>query len=526
MKFKYIIVALLIATGGVMQSCSDFLEKDPLGRDTDQTFFNDPDNAILAINAAYDAAAWDEGSDPVYNYIPTNHEWMYGDILSDDAEKGSTPDDFPALIQLKQWLASGNNDVIRGTWGNVWQGIYRTNLVLQKLQSSTIDTALKNRISGEAYFLRAYFYFYLVRVYGGMPLFTEPVQPSEYRASKRASISETYAFIEDDLKKAIELLPEKNGYAASDMGRATKGAARGYLARAIMYQIGTDNARNHTWQEVYDVANAIIASNQYSLTPNYAQIFEEEGENNSESVFEIQFLTSNVSWDDAKVGTGSNIFQNNRATWGYGFNNPTQSLVDEFEPNDPRKANTVYANGDVVLGAKQVVDYPRQNATGYLNRKAAIIAPATPTSSPQNIRKIRYADVLLMKAEAAAHTGKEQEARDLVNQIRDRARKSTLPKGAKEGSLTYEPANVPATALPPVAATVTGQALIDAILHERRVELGMESLRFWDLVRTGRYVSKFPASQAHTIPGVNPIPVLPLPTNEVQSWSLTQNPAY
>jgi hypothetical protein len=359
-----------------------------------------------------------------------------------------------------------------------------------------------------------------------MPLFREPVKPSEYGSTKRASIGETYAFIEEDLKQAIELLPEKSAYAASDVGRATKGAARGYLARAIMYQLGTDNARNHTWQEVYDQTSAIVASNQYSLTPNYAEVFEEEGENNRESVFEIQFLTTNVDWDDAKVGTGSNVFQNNRATWGYGFNNPTQSLVSEFEPNDPRKASTVYGNGDVVLGVKQTIDFPAQNATGYLNRKAAIIAPNTPKSSPQNSRKIRYADVLLMKAEAAARTGKEQEARDLVNQIRDRARKSTLPKGAKEGSLTYEPANVPATALPPVAATVTGQALIDAILHERRVELGMESLRFWDLVRTGRYVSKFPASQGHTLPGVNPIPVLPLPTNEVQSWGLTQNPAY
>ncbi len=526
MKFKHIIVASLIVTGGLMQSCSDFLEKEPLGRDTDVTFFNDANNAILAINAAYDAASWDEGSDAVYNYIPSNYEWMYGDILSDDAEKGSTPDDYPALIQLKSWQASGNNDVIRGTWSNIFQGIYRTNVVLQRMSGSTIDAALKARIEGEAHFLRAYFYFNLVRVYGGMPVFSAPVEPSAYSSQKRASVSETYAFIEADLKQAIELLPEKNGYSASDVGRATKGAARGYLARAIMYQLGTDNTNNHTWQEVYDAANAVVSSGQYSLTPNYATIFEEEGENNSESVFEIQFLSTNVDWDDAKVGTTSNIYQNNRSTWGWGFNNPTQSLANEFEANDPRKPNTLYGNGDVVLGVKQVIDYPGQNATGYLNRKAAIAAPATPKSSPQNGRRMRYAEVLLMKAEAAAHTGKEQEARDILNQIRDRARKSTLPKGAVLGSPdVYASANVPATALPPV--TASGQALLTAILHERRVELGMESLRFWDLIRTGQYVSKFPAAGAHTVQGtVNPIPVLPIPINEVQSWNLTQNPGY
>ncbi|MFD2570077.1 RagB/SusD family nutrient uptake outer membrane protein [Spirosoma soli] len=533
MNLKYGFVALLVTAGLVTQSCSDFLQKDPLGRDTDQNFFNDANNAVLAINAAYDVASWDEGSDAVYNYIPHNYEWMFGDMLSDDSEKGSNPGDFPQLTELKEWRASAGNDQARAVWGNMYQGIYRANLVLQNIQNSPIDTTLKNRIIGEAHFLRGYFYSYLVRLYGGVPLFSAPVLPTEYRSAKRASVSETYAFIEADLNAAIKALPEKSGYGAGDVGRATKGAARGYLARAIMYQLGTDNSRNHTWQEVYDLTDAIVKSGQYSLTPNYAQIFEEEGENNMESVFEIQFSESNITWGQQKIGTQNNIIQNNRTTWGWGFNNPTQDLVNEFEPNDPRKPNTVYGNGDVVLGVKQVVPYPAENATGYLNRKAAIVKPNTPNSSPQNIRKLRYADVLLMKAEAAARTGKEGETRDILNQIRDRARKSTLPKGSVEGTLTYEPANTPATALPAISASVSGQALIDAVLHERRVELGMEALRFWDLVRTGRYFSKLPAtvraaaqSKSITTNTVNPIPVLPIPINEVQSWGLQQNPGY
>lgn len=531
MKLKF--VAMLVLTGSLLQSCSDFLDKNPLGKDTDVTYFTDANNATLAVNAAYDVISWDEGNDGLGNYVAHNYEWIFGDMLSQNSEKGSMPGDFPTMLELKEWRANSNNDIARAVWQNMFQGVYRTNLILQNIQNSPIDETLKNRLIGEARFLRGYCYFYMLRLYGGLPLFSAPVTPSEYSNAKRASIGETYAFIEEDFRKAIELLPEKSAYNAVDMGRATKGAARGYLARAIMYQIGTDNSRNHTWQEVYDQTDAIVKSGQYGLTANYAEIFEDEGENNTESLFEIQFAESNVSWGIQRVGTENNIIQNNRSTWGWGFNNPTASLVNAFEANDPRKACTVYGNGDVVAGIAQVIKYPEENATGYLNRKAAIVKPTTPSQSPQNIRKMRYADVLLMKAEAAAKLSKEQEARDILNQIRDRARKATLPKGSKLGTLTYEAANTPAGALPAVAATVTGQALLEAIWHERRVELGMEALHFWDQVRTGTYFSSLSstvraAATTHAITQnvVNPIPVLPIPVNEVQSWGLQQNPGY
>jgi hypothetical protein len=193
----------------------------------------------------------------------------------------------------------------------------------------------------------------------------------------------------------------------------------------------------------------------------------------------------------------------------------------------------MYGDGSIVLGILQVVDYPNENATGYLNRKAAIVKPVEAKASPQNIRKFRYADVLLMKAEAAAFTGKEQEARDILNMIRTRARLSSLPKGSAEGSMSYDPTGAPSGTLPAIANTVTGDALKNAIYHERRVELGMEALRFWDQVRTGKYLSSLSTSirsacQSHCITEgtVNPIPVLPIPLTEVQSWGLKQNPGY
>ncbi|WP_171036484.1 RagB/SusD family nutrient uptake outer membrane protein [Dyadobacter sediminis] len=529
---KYKVLGLILTATMLLQGCNDFLDKEPLGRETDTNYFSDSTNTLLAINAAYDAASYDEGNDGLGNYLPHNYEWMFGDVLSDDAEKGSTPSDFLDIQYIKEWRALPTNGPVSGVWGNLWIGIYRSNWVLKNIETAPISETLKNRVKGEAHFLRGYYYFYLARLFGGMPLFSEPVKTSEYSATKRSTLAETYAFIEADLEQAIQLLPEKNQYTAVDLGRATKGAARGYLARAIMYQLGMDNTNNHTWQEVYDLTNAISQSGQYGLTANYAAIFDEEGENNIESIFEVQAKESGQTWGTIKTGTTNNVIQNNRSTWGWGFNNPTVSLASAFEANDPRKAMTLYGNNDVLFGVVQKVSYPDENMTGFLNRKAAIVQPAQASASGQNIRKMRYAEVLLMKAEAAAHIGNETEARTAVNMIRQRARKSTLPKGSKVGTSTYDPTNIPAAALPDITSAVTGQALLQAILHERRVELGMEQLRFWDQVRTGTYMNSLSGdiktrAMAHSIPGsVNPVPVLPIPLNEVQTWGLQQNPGY
>jgi hypothetical protein len=371
-----------------------------------------------------------------------------------------------------------------------------------------------------------------VKGFGGVPLFEKSVTPTEAPNVSRATIAQTYAFIEKDLKAAAALLPEKNAYAQADLGRATKGAANGYLARAIMYQLGTVNGNNHTWQEVYDLTNTVIGSTQYSLYPNYAAIHQDIGENSSESLFEIQFGSDNNTYGPISIGTTNNIFQNNRKTWGYGFNNPTQSLVDEFEANDPRREVTIIKNNDIVLGILNPVDLTA-NATGYFNRKAAILAPNAPESGPQNIRKLRYADILLMKAEAAAQLSKPTEAVILVNQVRARARVSTRPPGTTLGSLAYEPTNAPAGTLPDLAAGLSGTALLNAIWHERRVEFGEESLRLWDLIRTGRYMSKLPVdvraramSHIATETSVNPTPLLPISLNDAQTWHLPQNPGY
>ncbi|WP_223648305.1 RagB/SusD family nutrient uptake outer membrane protein [Hymenobacter psoromatis] len=533
----------------VAQGCKQsFLDKQPLGTITQGNLFNDPTNAVQAVNAIYDVASWDQGPKfGVGDYVGQTYEWMFGDVMSDDAAKGSTPSDFTPLVELKTWTMGPGNSPLGTLWVHSFTGVARANTVINNIDAGTIDPSLKSRLKGEALFLRAYFYFNLVKSFGGVPLFEKAVLPTEEATVTRASISDTYAFIEKDLKAALALLPEKNAYASADLGRATKGAANSYLARAIMYQLGTDNTNKHTWQEVYDLTTTVISSTQYSLLPNYAAIHQTVGENSSESVFEIQFATSNDTYGPIMTGTTNNVFQNNRVTtkdasganipgtgWGYGFNNPTQNLVNEFEPNDPRLEATVYKNNDIVLGLPETIDLS-QNDTGYLSRKVAILVPIANQAGPQNIRKMRYADILLMKAEAAAQLGKSGEAVVLVNQVRARARTSTRPPGATTvgTSDNYAPTNAPAGTLPDISAGLSGSALLTAIWHERRVELAEESLRFWDLVRTGRYFGVLPPDVAgrammHSVTTgvVNPIPLLPIELNDAQTWHLPQNPGF
>jgi hypothetical protein len=526
-----IILALVIGLAG----CQKFLTKEPLGVVTQTNLFKDSVNAIEAVNSIYDASSWDEGpkwGDPHGPYQTHFYEWFIGDAMSDDAAKGSTPSDFSAITDLKTWTANPSNLPLATLWSNCFTGINRANTVINNIDEGTVSDQLKSRLKGEALFFRGYFYFFLVRVFGGVPLFEKTPAPSETQNITRSSIGETYAFIEKDLNSAANLLPEKSGYAAADLGRATKGAALSYLTRVILYQLGTVNGNNHSWQDVYDLTGKIVNSNQYGLFPNYATIWEDEGENGIGSIFEIQFKTSNDAGGPIKSGTTNNVFQNNRSTWGYGFNNPTQNLVNSFEPLDPRLPCTVYKNGDIVLGIFQQIDLAT-NETGYLNRKAAILKPAQVKAGGQNIRKIRYADILLMRAEAAAHLQKNTEAVDLVNKIRDRARNASKPKGSKLGSLTYEANNPPSGTLPDLSSTLSGQDLLNAIWHERRVEFGEESLRYWDLIRTGRYLDILPpdvksSCQTHSFTQntVNPVPLVPIPLNEVQTWKLQQNPGY
>ena len=552
-KITYnILITALLAI--FLSGCKDFLDIKPQGSENSDNFFLQKENAIRAVNGIYDQLQLDEGAGPDGQWMSHHHDFYIGDILSDDSEKGSNDADYPEFRHLVMWDLKSTEGISSSFWIHGFWGVSRANYVLDNLPTVTWDAKLRDRLSGEALFLRGYFYWYLVRIYGGVPLFTNSVSPSDFSKTKRASANAVYTQISKDLMQAIELLPEKSEYPVADMGRATKGAARALLARINMYQIGTDKENTTTtWKQVYDLTSDIIKSGEYRLLPNYAKLLETENKNSDEAIFEVQFGAGSSDLAPASIGTNFYNFQGNRKDdSGWGFNNPTIDLVNSYNTSDPRLSCVIYGptfNNGILYGQKKKYDRAQQG-TDWLSRKAALpVKPTLAKASNRNIKIIRYADVLLMNAEAAYNLGKEPEARTNVNLIRLRARNSSYCMGYAENKMDYNAA--PASVnLPDI--TSTGIQLQNDIWNERRLELAMEQLRFYDLVRTGRYFDAMDAekdkkradgqpyaslfryvnikanalSKSIDGPKGNKVPLLPIPQSEAQAWGMTQNPGY
>ena len=560
-NIKYYMMAVSLAF--TMTACDDFLDLRPQGAENSENFFNTSQNGIYAVNGAYDMLQFDEGSGPDGQWMAHHHDFFIGDLISDDAEKGSTDGDLNQLFQLIGGTANAGHSNAEVFWLHGYWGISRANFALEGLQTATWDAELRDRLIGESLFLRAYFHWYLVRMFGPIPVFTASVKPSEFGKVNRAPLSEVYAQIAIDLTRAAELLPERSQYSADDAGRATKGAAKALLARVYMYQIGTDRYNTTvTWEEVYNLTSDVINSREYKLLSNYAELHETENKNSTEGVFEIQFSQSTTEEAPGSIGTNFFNFQGNRADdSGWGFNNPSASLYDAFEDGDPRLSCTVYGenfNNGIPYGS--VKKYKRaEQGSDWLNRKATLATkPALAKAADRNIKVIRYADVILMNAEAAYYTGRTEEAINQVNVIRERARNSSYCKGYSDGKNSFDSRPESPAKILPALSGLNGQDLLDAIWQERRVELAMEQLRFFDLVRTGRFLDAMEneketeraaggkyeemysasvndifkgikgklASKCIEGPNGNQVYVLPIPLAEVQSWGLEQNPGY
>jgi hypothetical protein len=487
----------------VLASCEkDFLQRSPIIGITQENFYQTEEDAYSAVNAAYAALQ--------FELSPGGHfRWFWGDIMSDDSQKGGSGDnDGYELLLLETFQGPVNTDLLEGEWSACYEGIYRANTVLEFIPPMDIDAAVKNQVMAEAKFIRAWMFYNLVTVFGDVPKVDRLLAPSEYNLP-RSPKAEIWALIVQDLTEAAAVLPLKSGYSQNDLGRITKGAAQGLLVKSYLWQ--------ENWAAAQSTAEAIVNSGEYTLMANYADIFTTGGENGSESVFEIQYMNaSGGNWgkNNANEGTFSNVFQRARGSFeGYGFNIPTQGFVDEFSAEgfeDPRLASTVFRVGDA-MGDRGIFT---KDATGqpfdFYNKKAFNNkAEEAPFGDPNpnggtNDRVIRYADILLMHAEAAAKNGNEAAARTSLNAVRARAR------GANTNILQ------------PI--TSSGQALIDAIYRERRIELGMEGHRFFDIIRTGRGTSVL-GSLGYVQSIHN---VFPIPQSQIQATNgaITQNSGY
>jgi hypothetical protein len=400
-------VGMALVLAAVLPACD--IETEPLGTLTSASFFQTAEQAIHATNATYSALR--EWRVHVFSWIGLT------DIASDDATKGSVPADAGFLLDIDNLNFDPGNLAFSDPWGGYYRGINLANVAIQGISGMNIDAGLKARLLGENKFLRAYFYFFLVRGFGGVPLITAPLTPSQFM-QPRAEREEVYALIEQDLTDAIAALPDQ--YSAADLGRATKGAAGALLAEAHLYQ--------EEFEEAFLQAQTVITSMEYSLFPDYETLFTRAGENSSESVFEVTTVALEGGRNDP-AGASSQYAQvqgvRGTPNIGWGFNTPAPELEDSYEPGDPRLQATILYPWELLPdGSGRVVFLNPSMPNNRYNQKV-FVSPDNPGGSGNsgvNIRRIRYAHVLLTGAEAAQRTNRTAQAQTWLNEVRARAR--------------------------------------------------------------------------------------------------------
>ena len=417
---------------GAVAGCGDFLATDPRGQLTTPSFFQTSDHALQATNATYSM---------LRNWTVHVFSWLgQVEIASDDADKGSTPGDAGFLGELDNLNFDPANLAFRDPWIGHYQGIYRANVAIQNIPNVNMDEELRARLVGENKFLRAYYYFHLVRAYGGVPLITVPLEAGQF-AQTRATAEAVYAQIEQDLTDAIAVLPPKSGYGDADLGRATRGAAQALLGKVHLFQ--------QEYAEAYTNLTAVIESDEYSLVPDYSTIFTTAGENSTESVFEVQ--VANIEGAGPGPSGAASQYaevQGVRAppNIGWGFNTPSAALEASYEPGDPRLEATVLYPWEALPDMPALVVYRNPAMLNNRYNQKVYVTPGTPGGTGNagvNIRRMRYSDVLLMAAEAAFRTGQTGEAQDWLNMVRARARTGrTVTLGFAEEALAEPIADV------------------------------------------------------------------------------------
>jgi hypothetical protein len=480
--FTGLLVLSITQTG-----CDKFLTVDPPYTQDVENFFQTPEDYDRALTGAYDMLQ--------ASFLTL---WL-GEIASDNSiAGGESVNDSPGLHQIDAMQHGGVNNELRNVLRWNYTGVTRANYILEN--QDNIEFPGKAHILAEAKFLRAYYYFELVKYFGDVPLIVDRrIGIDEALQIPRSSKADVYAQIEQDLIDAVAVLNP----VASQKGRATKGAAQAFLGKVYLYQ--------NKFTEAAATFDEVIASGSYSLIPNYNDLFTVANENNSETVFDVEYTgLEGGSYGcliclegNAAVGF-QGIRQYNGPVYGDGnsYNLPTQELYDAFSSIDPRRNATILdidafiatqpnpASITYAVGAGGHTGYYNNK---YIKRQGEIGLPDNDLTSPVNYRVMRYADVMLMAAEAHYQLGNTSTAQQLINQIRGRA---GVP-GINVNS-------------------------IDVIYKERRYELSGEGLRFFDLVRTGQaatYINGFVVGKHELFP-------IPQVEIDLAGGNWAQNPGY
>ena len=425
-------------------SCNDFLDREPIGRLDADVFFKTADDAVQAVNSAYQPL--------LINNANNNFYWVFGTVASDEAIVGGDGSR-AGIIEVDAFGHTPATQELNDFWKLNYKGIVQTNTVIAKTPLIDADEELKNRIIGEGLFLRSWYHFVLTQVFGDIPMILELQAPDELLVS-RTPKHVVLMQIAADAIQASALLPVS--HSGGDVGRATKGAALALAAKAYLYL--------EDYENVLNMISQIKALGVYSLQADYQNNFMESTQNNSESVWEIQHA-------NLELGVGNNLNQwwaSKKVPDGYGFAEVTMEFVNAFEPDDPRLLFTVARHNEPYFGYIYKASFSSTQASPrkFLQDTSEV---SQKSDGDINYAAIRYAEVLLWEAEALAELGRTAEALIPLEEVRARARAQSVD---------------PVNALPMITTT-DQQELIDIIRHERLVELGFEMHRFFDLVRWG-----------------------------------------
>ncbi len=444
MKNKIILIPILILAIFI-SGCDEYLDQPIKGSQTFESFYSNQQECNQAVLGCYQSLSPED-------WWEMDYFWLIGDVCSDDAFKGNSIEgDQQEFGNMARWIIDANNEWLDIKWRYSYITISRANLIIEYVPEAPIDQVLIDQYVAEAKFLRGWAYFELVKNFGGAVLVDKQPAPSD--VFPRSSEAETWAFIEKDFRDAASALPEREDQASEEMGRATKGAALGCLARAFLYQ--------GKFGEAQAFAEQVMGLNDYELEGDFGNVWSVNNPNGVESIFEIQNNYDPLQW----TGNALPVITRSRADGGWGFGTPSSHL-ENFMQGDPRLPHIIIKHGDFVDADHPSYDTQLdQNESGRTNRKFYLgFSERVPDDeyikAPLNHILLRYADLLLIHAEAAYHNSQEGPALASLNEVRAR--------------VDLEP------------LSVSGQALLDAVFAERRMELAMEGHRYYDLKRSGR----------------------------------------
>ncbi|HEX4876679.1 MAG TPA: RagB/SusD family nutrient uptake outer membrane protein [Chitinophagaceae bacterium] len=489
-------LALMVTATG----CKKFLTQEVPGAYAETDFYKTDQDISQAVIGVYDMMQ-----------AHYNNNWgslyMVKSLLSDESNcGGSDAGDQPGYQTLDDYNFDATNDKVRDAWRMCYFTIYRANKVINKTDA---NNALRRRLVAEAKTLRAYNYLELVSLWGDVPLVLNDIPPAQYTSTGRKPKADIYAQIVKDLQEAMPDLPLKN---AAESFRVSKGTAQALLGKAFLFQ--------QKWTEAATNLEAVITSNQYSLAPSVGAVFSKNGEFGSESLFEISYTNmraydwGNFPWDwqpESNIhiqlmGPRGDFYTKAPADsliGGWGFVYPRQKLWDAFiaAGDVNRRRQTIMSQGELVAAGGNWSNPTAWDYTGFFQRKYGSFSvqtggPIGELNYGTNWRHLRYADVLLMAAEAFYRSANESKAHTYLNLVRNRAGLGSI--------------------------TPTGTALFDAIVRERQLELAFEGVRFVDLVRWGRAAQELGSLGFRT----GKHEVLPIPDYDVRAGGLTQNPGY